>query len=865
MASGQKSNSNRIMLNYLHAAISGVAALFMFAVILAVFQITPFGDNTFLMFDLKRQYVDHYAYYKTILSGENDIFYSFSTTLGSGISSFVTYYISSPFLLLVSLFPQTGMPLAMTVLIGLKICLAAFIMDLFLQRFLMYQEKIVLISHDSAGLWFGALSWAFSGYLFSNSMNTMWTDIVILFPLLVWSIEDLLCYGKRVLYIVLVALMLLDNYYLTYMALLFAALWILARVFIGRMEKPLIRLVDSFVSTVTAAAIGGIMLVPTAMQLLGSPKDLTSQGLKLEGVNLSVLDVISKFPSMSYDALEMNNGYPMIYCGVLTVILALFYFAGGKAPVRDKITMGLMMFIIIVSFCHDGLNIIWHAAMEPRGFPYRQAYILTFLIVVCAVKGFIDMEKNKRVFSLLLAWAGVTASFILVFRKRYDHITAITKYVNYAVLVVLILLFVLFIRSEKAGSKLAFVTAFLLLFVSMGELGANALDTYRFQRYLATPASEYVQKVGTTQAAVDHIKQGESTFFRMEDLNPRQQNDPMQYNYHGVTYYSSVGIMETRNFLQRIGFNDNYHTLYYGHDNTVLADAILGVKYLLNGDAYDIHPMYENTSYEGMSIKRNPYALPLAVCAGDGDISKYADCTGDPFSLQNKVFELLLGRDFSAFSEPYVTTTEGTDSDGKQYRDYKIKAVSEGELYFYLGDILGKIQSLTIYKDGEFLTGYGNYADLRVLNLGCYRTGEECEIRVVSDDEEPDFGTAYIVTEDVKEIEKAVKELDSSFATVTQKGSSHLDIKCKGAPGLFLTVPYETGWTVHVDGAETEPVKILDSFIYVPLTEGSEHAVTLDFLPEGFAAGNIISVAGLAILVILIVGDHNRKKRWTTE
>ena len=47
----------------------------------------------------------------------------------------------------------------------------------------------------------------------------------------------------------------------------------------------------------------------------------------------------------------------------------------------------------------------------------------------------------------------------------------------------------------------------------------------------------------------------------------------------------------------------------------------------------------------------------------------------------------------------------------------------------------------------------------------------------------------------------------------------------------------------------------------VPLPEGSEHAVTLDFLPEGFAAGNIISVAGLAILVILIVGDHNRKKR----
>ena len=117
----------------------------MFITVLAIEGIVPFGDKTFLMFDLKRQYVDYYAYYKTIIGGENDIFYSFSTTLGSGIIGFIAYYMTSPFLLLTLCFDQGSMPLCMTVIIGLKLMLAAFILDLFLQEHVTKDNRLAVL------------------------------------------------------------------------------------------------------------------------------------------------------------------------------------------------------------------------------------------------------------------------------------------------------------------------------------------------------------------------------------------------------------------------------------------------------------------------------------------------------------------------------------------------------------------------------------------------------------------------------------------------------------------------------------------------------------------------------------------------
>jgi uncharacterized membrane protein YfhO len=92
----------RDMLNntYIHALMTAVFAGCLFCVFVIACNITPFGDKTWLIYDMKRQYADFYSYYKTILSGENNIIYSPAIALGSAAVGFFTYYISSPFLVI---------------------------------------------------------------------------------------------------------------------------------------------------------------------------------------------------------------------------------------------------------------------------------------------------------------------------------------------------------------------------------------------------------------------------------------------------------------------------------------------------------------------------------------------------------------------------------------------------------------------------------------------------------------------------------------------------------------------------------------------------------------------------------------------
>ena len=74
--------------NIMHILFTGLISACIFLMFLYKEDIVPFGENTFLMYDMKRQYVDFYSYLKSIVFGSNNIFYSFSTTLGFGFTGF---------------------------------------------------------------------------------------------------------------------------------------------------------------------------------------------------------------------------------------------------------------------------------------------------------------------------------------------------------------------------------------------------------------------------------------------------------------------------------------------------------------------------------------------------------------------------------------------------------------------------------------------------------------------------------------------------------------------------------------------------------------------------------------------------------
>ena len=862
-------------LNKYHALVSAACILVMYLAVLVVCGVTPFGEKTFLMFDLKRQYVDYYAYLRTVYSGKNSVFYSFNAALGSGTLGFFAYYLTSPFLLILSLFDRSIIPLGITIVIGIKLMLAAVIMDLFLQRFIVDVNGISPTVTRNATVYIGAVSWAFSGFLFAHSMNMMWMDVVMLLPLYIWSLDRLFRENKKLPYIVTLFLMLMLNYYITYQVILFTVFWTIADLAVRKDKHPFLQIARAVFSALISVLLSAFVMVPTFLELMDSPKDVTLLGMKLTGNNLGLLDIFSKLPTFSYDYIEARFGYPQIFCGVLALFMILLFFFCKEISLRQKLGYLALFLIFGVSFSRDIINLVWHAGMEPSGHPYRQAFMCVFLMIICACSALSRLERELTALKTVAAGVIILVFLILLRRGYYDHFSDITWYANLAIIAVYMAILLGFAFLTGRQKKVS-VIILMLIAINMADLSANAAYTYYWQSMKCENAAEYKEVISKTQEAVKAVKSGEdnTVLYRMENLNPRQQNDAFQYDYNGITQYSSAGLVYVRYFLQRLGLNDDGLYTHYGHDNTETLDSLLGVKYILTDGTYKVHPDYELTYDGDEKVYRNPYALSASVFTNGFDYSDICDTENnipeatmehvpgkDAFALQEDIYGRLLGKEVSIFKPAQVEQSDMYMADDKPRYDYKVTAAMDGELYFYLDGLIGAGESLSVFSGDKFLTTYGNAACVKILNLGYHKAGDEILLSVQGEAADDNFGRAVFVTEDAGALRAAYNELSSRKCDVKVKpfvNEMNMTVP-EGADGLFVTVPYETAWKITVNGKKTEAIAVYDSLTYIPLDGVTgEYHIRMKYVSRGLFAGIILSIIGVLLFVYVVISEKKR-------
>ncbi len=858
-------NKNR----YIYACLAGVIVIFMYLILLRLCRITPFGDNTWVMYDLKRQYIDFYSYYKRVFAGEGSLFYSFETALGSGMIGFFVYYLNNPLFLIFNFFRPEELPNAVTLVIGITLVLASVIMALFLWWYLKKSERKGVI------VVMGAVSWAFCGFMIAHGMNMMWTDVVILLPVVIYATEQLLGPDKpglkqKAAYVISVAFILLFNYYISYQVLLYVALWTLVHLWVRKEEHPVRKITDMVVCTVIPVLLDAVVLLPTLLELANSPKDITRLGMEATGKMLTPLDVFSKIFIFAYDEIQPRFGLPQVYAGILILIPAILYFFDKKTDVREKIGRLILLLILFASFCIDAFNLFWHALMEPSGHPYRQAPLFVFTIILCAADHLkavsekhseTDGSSDTGSVRFPGRFKGYIVSFILievilvaVSVKGYTY-TGRRMFTANEILI-LAGLFGHYLYSKFNRPLLSKMIMVVMPLILSAELVANAMFTYPYIAMNGEKMSTFREKIVNTENIVSKIKASDSGFYRMESLTPRQQNEGMMYGYNGVTHYSSAGMTYVRYLLQKLGFNDDALYTHYGHDNTVTMDMLLGIKYVITEDDSLVHHDYvrENTESPVVHAYRNPYALSVATGVKDYDLEGITDIddpvriTKDPFALQEDMVGRLAGHEVRIFNPLNVTLiTEG------DHMEADLRTDTDGEVYMYLDGLAGISQGLAVYKDDEFVTGYGNLGCYKILNLGYHDAGDNIRIEVRSDSDAAYFGTPIFVTEDMDSLRALYNEISQKALNVERRSSSSIKIGIReGCSGIVTSIPYEEGWN-------TEAVKIYGALMYIPFDSGNEKDLELRFLPKGMQAGMVTTL--VAVLFCMIYAVVNRRKR----
>ncbi len=188
------------------------------ALIYAVIGVWPFGKGSVLVLDLNGQYVYFFEALRDVIWGDSSLLYSFSRSLGGEFLGIYAYYLASPLSYLVALFPRDAILEALLLMLLIKQGLSGF-------TFGYYLRKTTSLSPGATVLFSAVYSLTAYGVVMQH--NTMWTDNVILLPLLVLGIRALVCHGRYKLYTATLVLAIISNFYIGYMACLFSVLYFL--------------------------------------------------------------------------------------------------------------------------------------------------------------------------------------------------------------------------------------------------------------------------------------------------------------------------------------------------------------------------------------------------------------------------------------------------------------------------------------------------------------------------------------------------------------------------------------------------------------------------------------------------------------
>ncbi len=872
----------------------------------AIFGLSPFGEESVLALDFNAQYVYYFEALRDAFWGDGSAFYSWARNLSGGYMGVIGYYLASPFTLIVMLLPEKIMLTSLLLMQLAKVGSAGAIFCFYLQRNKGLQDLHALLF---------SLFYAMMAYMMIQLIDPMWLDGVVFLPLVCMGVEYLIDDGRKINYIISIAVMFVANFYIGYMIGIFTFFYFLYYLFFGtaqRKRKP----VDFFKSigrfvicTGVALCCSAFMILPVYNALSLGKFDFTDPDYSF-ATQFDPIDILGQLLVAQYDSVNVQ-GSPEIYCGILAVVLLPLFFLNKRINLLSKIGSIFLVAVLFVSMYIKPLDMWWHGGQVPNWLPYRYSFLMSFVLLSMAAMAFkhIDGIKLPHIGSVFL---GVVVVIFYINKQGYDHLDVITSIWLSIGLAGMYLLLLYLHGLMLSKNKLTKVFPIVMLLVASGELLFNAVQTLKDvdEEVAFSTVKSYKSFVAAGREAVDLLESIDSGLYRSEKTYVRCVNDNLAFGLKGITHSSSVMNAKTITFIETMGYTArSYYTRYDG--TTELADSLLGIKYVLDrGDSTGkrlLHDSYtyvdEYTYYEEsvsktktITIYENPNALSIGYMASS-DILKIAYFGNDnPFNSQNIFLSTLTGNtifdsagSITDFNEYYtrietetvlgaVTTSlyNGQDcytamSEGDPTIDYRFTVTEEKTIYMYLktqnemsvnlwlGVWNEETESYDFTSWGTYFDG-GNYC---IIDLGEYEVGTQISMRLTIDND----NNATIIKESFfyyfedEAFQTDIDILKTNQLDVSEYSDTYIKGTVTASEGeiLFTTIPEEDGWTVKVDGVKVDYIVAIDTFIAVELSAG-EHVVEFSYSAPGFHLGVLLLIIGAAACVVFYVYDKRNNR-----
>lgn len=784
-------------------------------------EVYPFGEQCILHIDMYHQYCPFFTELLEKIKTGGSFLYSWNIGLGADFVSLYAYYLASPLNWLIAFCPSGSVIEFMTILVLLKTAFCGL-------TFAYYLREHFKTDHFAVSI-FGT-AYALSAFMAVYAWNIMWTDCMVLAPLVVLGLERLIKEGKPVLYFVALSVCILSNYYISIMICIFLVFWFFI-CWAENRETGVGAWIRFAIYSLLAGGMGAVLIFPTAIILGYSGAQGISFPETMEWY-FQILPELARHCILT-EPYTGTEHWPSLYCGVFVLVLFVLYLLNRKISWKHKMPYVLFLVLFVLSFSNNILDFIWHGLHFPTSLPGRQSFLYIFLLLSVSFEAFLCLRGNK-IWHVVLAGAADVLFLLAAYHWTDTELVSNEAFTVTAILVQCYLVAAAgyLAGTEKVKKMMLWVGGLCVL----AELAINydftGLDTTSRTSYMKN-YEQYasVLAAGKTDAAADGVG-----FYRVEELERKSKNDAALYGYPSATQFSSLMNLNVSHFYQDVGMEGGKN-FYCINGATPLLSAMLSLRYVIADNPLEAGSLRTlSASDGGVHLYENKYVLPLGFMMKEDVIQDwdYQDM-GDIAAQNNLAY--LLGADQEMLS---VVPSESEAGESTVF--------IEKDGYYYATYDKTSITNLTLEVSDGRTRSYTKVSHGYTLELGYCTAGSVVKIKN-NIDEKLNI-TAYYLNEDA---------VDAAYHTLNRQTMELLsfdDTKIKGvidvaeAGRLIFSIANEDGWTLFVDGVETEKETFAEAFISVSLTEGV-HEIELRYQTPGLVQG--AAVSGGSLLMFFIV------------
>lgn len=814
----------------------------------------PFGSRTRAVNDLGNQYVPFHTHLWDLLHGraEGGLLVNWQSGFGTGFLPDLGTYLTSPFALLVGVFPRDEIDLAVYVITLLKTATAGAVMAWLLLTL-------------RPGRWWAAgllgASYALCGWSVADAAyNLMWLDGLIALPLLCLVGEWILRGRHRVLGVLVVTLAWIANFYTAYMATLGAGLVLLVRLLLARPSRRQ-ALAAAGRAGLTVALGVGLAAPLVAVVYFGS--EHASPGRFRGFVPVAGEDFLARLLPTTY-----GFGSPGVYVGMTALVLALALPFQRAVPRRVRAAWTLLVAGMVLSMQWAPTQLAWHAFATPQGSSYRETFVLCGLLVIAAWYALSYGPPDLRA----LGAAGVLLALIAAVASRSDLVRPVAWPVLLLAVGGTLLGLALLGRTDRrpllAGLRSttpAALAVTLLVGAQLGEATATSAVATRLRFGHMDDYAPWGQRQESQARAVEEAD-GWPRYRTDPGREQTVANDPMVVGGQGAQYYSS----HTSDILSRTlpalggGFTSRGRNLQ-SLDNAV-TDVIFSVGARVHSSP-DPHQNWFPQDGSGVTVTRQDVPPLVTVRPSGTPAHPGANRSGfGPSPYRNQ--ELLLGTRVYDIPRLTVRTSAGRQpsrsGDGRpglrigdpapgvvRKPTITARCAPGSEVYLWAPYLSGtaRVAGDADGPTGRFRSDHGTKI-AAMQRLGRVPASGDLRIELspnrmslVPDGAVGCLDTARLHTVAERLTATGATEVSVSDGTIRAKLPTH------SVGTAVVAAPRIAGWRCALGDTPAVPAKEFHGLIAMPL-DGSSTRLTCSFHPPGLRLGTIVGTTSLLGLIL---------------